>query len=109
MPLLGYRPRMRDARHARRARTWFLAPLVLAMACAIAAAMPPPAVAASPTVDHSAWDQLLKTYVKPSADGLNRIDYAAFKTHMQWLETGRGVRVVEIALPARRADGSGES
>ncbi len=53
--------------------------MVLAMACAIAAAMPPPAVAASPAVDHSAWDQLLKTYVKPSADGLNRIDYAAFK------------------------------
>ena len=31
------------------------------------------------TVDHSIWDLLLKTYVKPSADGLNRVDYAAFK------------------------------
>jgi len=37
-------------------------------------------VAGSPhTVDHSAWDRLLKTYVKPGADGLNRVDYAAFK------------------------------
>lgn len=31
------------------------------------------------TVDHAAWDQLLKTYVKPGADGLNRVDYAALK------------------------------
>jgi hypothetical protein len=31
------------------------------------------------TVDHSAWDKLLKTYVKPGADGVNRVDYAAFK------------------------------
>ena len=29
--------------------------------------------------DHSAWDRLLKTYVKPGADGLNRVDYAALK------------------------------
>ncbi len=31
------------------------------------------------TVDHSAWDDLLKTYVKPLPDGLNRVDYTAFK------------------------------
>ena len=31
------------------------------------------------TVDHSAWDALLKSYVKPGPDGLNRVDYAAFK------------------------------
>lgn len=31
-------------------------------------------------VDHSAWDRLLKTYVKPGADGINRVDYRAFKT-----------------------------
>lgn len=30
-------------------------------------------------VDHSAWDRLLKTYVKPGADGLNRVDYASLK------------------------------
>lgn len=32
------------------------------------------------TVDHSSWDRLLQTYVKPDADGLNRVDYAAFKS-----------------------------
>lgn len=31
------------------------------------------------TVDHSAWDALLKSYVKPGSDGLNRVDYMAFK------------------------------
>jgi hypothetical protein len=30
-------------------------------------------------IDHTAWDQLLQTYVKPGADGLNRVDYAALK------------------------------
>ena len=29
------------------------------------------------------------------------IDYPAFKTHMRWLQEARGVRVVELALPAR--------
>lgn len=31
------------------------------------------------SVDHSSWDRLLQTYVKPSADGLNRVNYGAFK------------------------------
>lgn len=31
-------------------------------------------------VDHAAWDKLLKTYVVPGADGLNRVDYAKFKS-----------------------------
>ena len=31
------------------------------------------------TIDHAVWDKLLKTYVKPGTDGLNRVDYAAFK------------------------------
>ncbi len=31
------------------------------------------------TVDHGVWDRLLKAYVKPGSDGLNRVDYAAFK------------------------------
>ena len=30
-------------------------------------------------VDHSVWDGLLKTYIKPDAHGLNRVDYKAFK------------------------------
>jgi selenocysteine lyase/cysteine desulfurase len=29
------------------------------------------------------------------------IDYPGFKSHMHWLEAGRGVRVVEIVLPTR--------
>ncbi len=32
------------------------------------------------TVDHSAWDKLLKRYVSAGADGLNRVDYAGFKS-----------------------------
>lgn len=31
------------------------------------------------TIDHSAWDALLKSYVRPGTDGLNRVAYAAFK------------------------------
>ncbi len=31
------------------------------------------------TVDHSTWDRLLKAYVKPAADGVNRVDFARFK------------------------------
>lgn len=33
----------------------------------------------APAVDHKAWDGLLKAYVTPGADGLNRVDYGAFK------------------------------
>lgn len=36
---------------------------------------------ASTTIDHSAWDGLLKTYVKPAPDGVNRVDYKAFKAN----------------------------
>lgn len=31
-------------------------------------------------VNHSAWDRLLKSYVIPGPDGLNRVDYSAFKS-----------------------------
>lgn len=31
-------------------------------------------------VDHAVWDRLLKSYVKVSADGINRVDYAAFRS-----------------------------
>jgi Protein of unknown function, DUF547 len=34
---------------------------------------------AKTVVDHAAWDGLVKTYVVPGADGVNRVDYAAFK------------------------------
>lgn len=31
------------------------------------------------TVDHTAWDRLLETYVMPGDDGLNRVNYKQFK------------------------------
>ncbi len=34
---------------------------------------------ATDPIDHSLWDQLLSKYVKPSKDGVNRVDYAALK------------------------------
>lgn len=34
---------------------------------------------ATTAFDHSAWDKLLKTYVVPGKDGLNRVRYQAFK------------------------------
>lgn len=37
------------------------------------------AVGSAATVDHSAWDGLLKRYVVPGADGVNRVAYAKFK------------------------------
>ncbi len=39
----------------------------------------PSVAASSATVDHTAWDKLLKSYVRTAADGVNRVDYAAFK------------------------------
>ena len=38
-----------------------------------------PAKGSTQTVDHSAWDRLLRAYVKAGSDGLNRVDYASFK------------------------------
>ncbi len=38
---------------------------------------------ATGTVDHSAWDALLKAHVVAGADGLNRVDYAGFKAKDQ--------------------------
>ncbi len=32
------------------------------------------------TVDHSVWDDLLKAYVVPGSDGINRVQYAKFKS-----------------------------
>lgn len=34
---------------------------------------------ATATIDHSAWNGLLQTYVVAGADGVNRVDYARFK------------------------------
>ena len=37
------------------------------------------ATTSSRALDHRAWDTLLKTYIKPSPDGLNKVNYAGFK------------------------------
>ena len=37
------------------------------------------AVGPSRVLDHRVWDTLLKTYIKPSPAGLNKVNYAAFK------------------------------
>ncbi|MFM1816339.1 MAG: hypothetical protein RLZ98_3034 [Pseudomonadota bacterium] len=37
-------------------------------------------VGAGKVLDHSAWSALLRKYVKPGKDGLNRVDYSAFKS-----------------------------
>lgn len=65
--------------------------LMLTLAVSILA-LSTPAVAQSPrdivsrhdrnstiAVNHAAWDHLLSRFVKPGADGLNRVDYAAFR------------------------------
>jgi len=64
----------------------FAVAAVLANAAPLHAAAPGDIVArsaegSSARVDHSAWDTLLKTYVKPGDDGLNRVDYANFRMH----------------------------
>jgi hypothetical protein len=53
--------------------------LLLAFALAVTTWATTDHAAAAESVDHSAWDRLLKTYVKPGADGLNRVNYSAFK------------------------------
>jgi len=50
------------------------------------------------TIDHSAWDRLLKTYVKPGTDGLNRVDYAAFKRSGQ-VDLKQYIRQLEAVDP----------
>ncbi len=45
----------------------------------ITAAFARSAPGANGRVDHSAWTRLIRAYVKPDGEGLNRVDYAAFK------------------------------
>lgn len=54
-----------------------------APAIAAPADLAQPDTQATGTVDHATWDRLLKAYVKPGADGVNRVDYAAFKASGQ--------------------------
>ena len=60
------------------------------------------------TVDHSAWNKLLKAYVVPGADGLNRVRYAAFKAEGQqalktYIKTLEGVDVASLDKPEQFA------
>lgn len=63
-----------------------VASLLAFMSCAAAYAAEPAdlfrsaASGSKLSVDHSSWDRLLGTYIKRGADGLNRVDYAAFKS-----------------------------
>lgn len=58
------------------------------------------AIGSPATVDHSAWDRLLKQYVKTGADGINRVDYAAFKAGGQ-SQLKQYIRGLEASDPAR--------
>lgn len=57
---------------------------------------------AGETVDHAAWDGMLKSYVKPGSDGINRVDYAAFKADGH-KELKAYIARLEVADPARLA------
>lgn len=50
-------------------------------------------------VDHSIWDRLLKQHVKAGADGINRVDYAAFKAsgHSQLKQYIRALEGIDPA------------
>lgn len=61
--------------------------------------------AASPvTVDHAAWDKLLKAYVRPAENGLNRVDYRRFKAeaHSQLKTYVRALEAVDVRALGRR-------
>lgn len=55
------------------------------------------AIGSPATVDHSAWSQLLNQYVKTGADGINRVDYAAFKAggHSRLKQYIRGLEATD--------------
>ena len=55
------------------------------------------------TVDHSMWDKLLKTYLKPAEDGLNRIDYKQFKAeaHKPLKDYVRRLEAVDVGQLGR--------
>ncbi|MFM9942178.1 MAG: DUF547 domain-containing protein [Hyphomicrobiaceae bacterium] len=56
------------------------------------------------TVDHAAFDSLLKTYVAPGADSLNRVHYGQFKTeaHGQLKQYVAALEAVDVAKLDRR-------
>ena len=54
-------------------------------------------------VDHASWDKLLKSYVKPAENGLNRVDYRRFKAegHGQLKAYVRSLEAVDVAKLGR--------
>lgn len=52
------------------------------------------------TVDHASWDRLLKSYVKPAPDGVNRVDYKAWKSSGH-ADLKRYVTALEATDPAK--------
>lgn len=56
------------------------------------------------TVDHQAWDALLKRFVKHSQDGINRVDYAAFKAggHKELKLYIRSLEVIDLEMLNRK-------
>ena len=84
---------LRSGWRARIGRSGWLLSRIAAVVLGVSSTLDTPAHAAEPAdlfrgatsgsktaVDHSAWDRLLKSYVRPGADGLNRVDYTAFKS-----------------------------
>lgn len=59
--------------------TWIRFLMPLAFVLAVTTWATTDHVGAAERVDHSAWDRLLKAYVRQGADGLNRVNYSAFK------------------------------
>lgn len=51
------------------------------------------------SVDHGVWDKLLKTYVIPGPDGINRVAYAKFKStgHAELKKYVAGLEAVDVA------------
>ena len=60
------------------------------------------------TIDHSVWSGLLKTFVVPGPDGLNRVRYAAFKAQGQpalkgYIKSLEGTVVKDLDRPEQFA------
>lgn len=84
-------PRVRQASLDHTAVAWRLAAAVVVVGAALFSGMAKANAApaddfsksakgSAVTVDHSAWDKLLKSFVVPGSDGVNRIAYAKFKS-----------------------------
>ncbi len=63
---------------------------------------------ATTVIDHAVWDKLLKSYVVPGKDGLNRVRYQAFKDGghrnlKSYIKTLEGLRPTSLARPEQFA------